>query len=240
MNDAARLWAVVPAAGRGTRMGSELPKQYLAIAGRTILEHTLEALLAEPRIAAAVLVLAPDDAQGTALAAIYGERVRTALGGAERCHSVLNGLDALPARDHDWALVHDAARPCLRLADLSHLIDELLDDPCGGILGVPVKDTLKRCGSDGRIAQTVDRNQLWQALTPQMFRVGALRAALRTALMAGRMVTDEAQAMELAGHLPRMIEGHADNLKITRPEDLAFAELSLRARPIAKGTPTCA
>lgn len=239
MNPVARLWAVVPAAGRGTRMGSDRPKQYLAIAGRTILEHTLEALLAEPRIAAAVLVLAADDASGGALAAAHGARVRTALGGAERCHSVLNGLDALPAQDHDWALVHDAARPCLRLTDLSHLIDELLDDPCGGILGAPVKDTLKRCSSDGRIAGTVDRHQLWQALTPQMFRVGALRAALRAALTAGCLVTDEAQAMELAGYLPRMVEGHADNLKITRPEDLPFAELYLRARPVAKGTSTC-
>ncbi|NBQ89543.1 MAG: 2-C-methyl-D-erythritol 4-phosphate cytidylyltransferase, partial [Betaproteobacteria bacterium] len=146
-----------------------------------------------------------------------------------------NGLDALPAADTDWALVHDAARPCLRPADLARLIDQLAADPVGGILGVPVRDTLKRCGADGAIDETVDRASLWHALTPQMFRVGLLRAALREALAAGRLVTDEAQAVELAGHTPRMVEGHGDNLKITRPEDLPLAEWYLRALASAEG-----
>lgn len=229
MSNNTRFWAVVPAGGRGARMGSELPKQYLQLAGKTILEHTLSRLLAESRILGIRVSLAPGDEIGRAIVAAQASRVAFADGGAERCHSVLNGLDALPAGDHDWVLVHDAARPCLRAGDLSRMLDELAHEPVGGILGVPVRDTLKRCNASGEIEQTVDRNSLWHALTPQMFRVGLLRAALRDALAAGRLVTDEAQAIELAGHLPRMVEGHADNIKITRPEDLPLAELYLRA-----------
>jgi len=149
---------------------------------------------------------------------------------------VLNGLEALPAADEDWALVHDAARPCLRPADLAKLIDQLYAHPVGGILGVPVRDTLKRCAVTGEIEQTVDRASLWHALTPQMFRVGLLRAALREALAAGRLVTDEAQAIELAGHTPVMVEGHSDNLKITRPEDLPLAAWYLQALASGQGT----
>ena len=231
----ARIWAVVPAGGRGARMGAEMPKQYLQLAGATILEHTLRRLLDEPRVHGVVVALAPGDARGEAICAPLGPRVQIAPGGAERCHSVLNGLGALPAVDADWALVHDAARPCLRPADLARLLDTLADDPVGGILGVPVRDTLKRCAADGSIAATVDRASLWHALTPQMFRVGLLRAALRDALAAGRLVTDEAQAIELAGHTPRMVEGHGDNLKITRPEDLPLAAWYLRALAGAEG-----
>lgn len=223
------MWAVVPAGGRGARMGSELPKQYLQLAGASILEHTLQRLLGEPRILGIVVALAAGDDLGRTIVAPHAPRVQVAAGGAERCHSVLNGLDALPAADEDWALVHDAARPCLRPMDLARLIDQLAADPVGGILGVPVRDTLKRCGAGGAIDATVDRASLWHALTPQMFRVGLLRAALREALAAGRLVTDEAQAVELAGHTPRMVEGHGDNLKITRPEDLPLAEWYLRA-----------
>lgn len=226
-----RHWAVVPAAGKGTRMGVDRPKQYLELAGRSVLEHTLGRLLAEPRIAGIVVPLAADDDYGRALVARCGARVTTTIGGAERCHSVLNGLDALPgAADDDWVLVHDAARPCLRQADLAALIDTLAADACGGILAVPVRDTLKRCRTDGRIEHTVDRERLWHALTPQMFRVRVLRDALRAALAAHRLVTDEAQAIELAGCVPRVVEGHADNIKITRPEDLPLADHYLRTQ----------
>lgn len=236
MTVSGRLWAVVPAAGRGARMGSEIPKQSLTLAGRTILEHTLERLLAEPRITAVVLALAEGDAQGRNIAAACGDRVRVTTGGAERCHSVLNGLEALAAADEDWVLVHDAARPCLRAADLVSLIETLIRTAgCGGLLGVPVKDTLKRVAANGQIESTVDRSSLWHALTPQMFRVGHLRTALRDALAAGRLVTDEAQAMELAGFVPMMVEGHADNLKITRPEDLPLAAHYLRAVAASQG-----
>ena len=241
MTGAPRIWAVVPAAGRGARMGSEVPKQYLELAGRTILEHTLSRLLEEPRIAAVVVALASGDAQGEAIAAACGPRVRTTQGGAERCHSVLNGITSLGALDADWVLVHDAARPCLRSADLARLIDELVaGSACGGILGVPVKDTLKRCNAEGEIDTTVDRSSLWHALTPQMFRAGVLRNALEVALAAGRIVTDEAQAIELRGLVPRMVEGHADNLKITRPEDLPLAEHYLRALSRPDGGDSCA
>jgi 2-C-methyl-D-erythritol 4-phosphate cytidylyltransferase len=227
--DRARLWAVVPAAGKGSRMGADRPKQYLELAGRTVLEHTLRRLLAEPRIAGIVVPFAPDDTEGPRIVAGLGARVVPTLGGAERCHSVLNGLDALPdAADDDWALVHDAARPCLRPGDLAKLIEQLSTNPCGGILAVPVRDTLKRCAPDGAIEHTVDRNQLWHALTPQMFRLSVLRDALRAALAAQRLVTDEAQAVELAGFVPRVVEGHADNIKITRPEDLPLADYYLR------------
>jgi 2-C-methyl-D-erythritol 4-phosphate cytidylyltransferase len=227
-----RLWAVVPAAGKGSRMGADRPKQYLELAGRTVLEHTLRRLLAEPRIAAIVVALAAEDADGPRVIASLGPRVRATSGGAERCHSVLNGLDALPeAAADDWVLVHDAARPCLRQADLAKLIDDLSGGDCGGILAVPVRDTLKRCAADGSIEHTVDRASLWHALTPQMFRLGILREALRAALAAGRLVTDEAQAVELAGRVPRVVEGHADNIKITRPEDLPLAEHYLKTQP---------
>ena len=229
--DGPRHWAVVPAAGKGARMGADRPKQYLELAGRTVLEHTLARLLAEPRIAGIVVALAVDDAYARSLLAGLGPRVHATVGGAERCHSVLNGLDALPeAAAADWVLVHAAARPCLRADDLGRLIAELASDPCGGILAVPVRDTLKRCAADGRIEHTVDRERLWHALTPQMFRVGILREALRAALAAARIVTDEAQAIELAGHVPRVVEGHADNIKITRPEDLPLAEHYLRTQ----------
>lgn len=241
MSQAARIWAVVPAAGRGARMGGDVPKQYLELAGRTILEHTLRRLLEEPRIEAIVVALAAGDVQGEGIARACGPRVRVTQGGAERCHSVLNGITALGACDEDWALVHDAARPCLRPDDLARLIDELVGgSACGGILGVPVKDTLKRCSTIGSIEATVDRSSLWHALTPQMFRAGVLRGALEAALAAGTLVTDEAQAIERQGLVPRMVEGHADNLKITRPEDLPLAELYLRALAGAAGDGACA
>jgi 2-C-methyl-D-erythritol 4-phosphate cytidylyltransferase len=150
-------------------------------------------------------------------------------GGAERCHSVLNALDDLAreADPADWVLVHDAARPCLRRADLDRLITELKDDPVGGILAVPVRDTMKGADGDGRIRSTLDRAALWHAYTPQMFRLGPLRDALRDAIACGDLVTDDASAMERAGFAPRLIEGHADNIKITRAEDLPLARFYL-------------
>jgi 2-C-methyl-D-erythritol 4-phosphate cytidylyltransferase len=154
-----------------------------------------------------------------------GVEVRTVPGGAERCHSVLNALELLAghAAADDWVLVHDAARPCLRPADLACLLDTLAEDPVGGLLAVPVRDTMKRADIGDRVETTVDRNGLWHALTPQMFRLQALREALGKAIAAGVLVTDEAAAMEWAGHRPRLVAGAGDNLKITRPEDLPLA-----------------
>ncbi|HCB14804.1 MAG TPA: 2-C-methyl-D-erythritol 4-phosphate cytidylyltransferase, partial [Gammaproteobacteria bacterium] len=158
--------------------------------------------------------------------------LRIVTGGAERCHSVLNGLDALSEYAHpgDWVLVHDAARPCLTVSDLDRLLAELASDPVGGLLAIPVRDTLKQANASQRVTVTVDRSQLWHALTPQMFRLGVLRNALQVVMKSGLLVTDEATAMEVAGFAPRLIEGRADNLKITRPEDLALAEFYLTRR----------
>jgi 2-C-methyl-D-erythritol 4-phosphate cytidylyltransferase len=224
------FWAVVPAAGQGARMGAALPKQYLALAGRTVLEHTLARLATEPRIQTIVVAVAPDDAQWETLGHAFATPVHAVPGGAERCHSVLNALEYLVSEAHpdDWVLVHDAARPCLRATDLTGLMDSLSDHPVGGLLGLPVSDTLKRCRENGEVIETVDRGGLWRALTPQMFRLGMLRDALRDALAAGVLVTDEAGAMERAGLAPRIVHGHADNIKITHPQDLALAALYLR------------
>ena len=225
-----RYWAVVPAGGVGRRMGAALPKQYLPLAGFSVIVHALHTLLQHPRISGAVVVIGAGD--------IWWERIRLApekpllqaTGGEERCHSVLNGLQALAAwaAPDDWVLVHDAARPCLLVADLDRLMTTLQDDPVGGLLAVPVRDTLKRADPEGRVCATVDRADLWHALTPQMFRFNLLRDALQDALARNLLVTDDAAAMEAAGWAPRLVEGRADNIKITRPEDLALAEFYLR------------
>jgi 2-C-methyl-D-erythritol 4-phosphate cytidylyltransferase len=228
---------VIPAAGSGSRMAADRPKQYLPLAGRTVLEHSLDALLSNDQIAGGVLALAPDDVQWQTLAFASTKPLWRAAGGRERSHSVLNALDLLGrhADAADWVLVHDAARPCLRQADLEALIQQCRPHPVGGLLAVPVKDTLKRARDPGPagalvVEATVDRSRLWQAQTPQMFRLGSLRAALAGALAAGVTVTDEASAMEWAGHAPLLVAGHADNLKLTTPDDLRLAEAILRAR----------
>lgn len=227
---AVRVWAVVPAAGVGRRMGSAIPKQYLPLAGRCVLAWALAPLLAHARIEAVVVAVGRDDAWWGGLAWPDGRGPERTDGGAERCHSVHNGLVALAARAarEDWVLVHDAARPCLRAAELDHLLDSLGDDPVGGLLAVPVHDTLKRADAAGRVEATLDRRQLWHAQTPQMFRYGVLREALETLFARGELVTDEAGAIEALGLRPRLVEGRTDNLKITRPEDLALAEFFLR------------
>ncbi len=226
-----RFWALIPAAGVGRRMGSDIPKQYLPLGGKTVLEHTLDALSQHAAISGIVLVLgAGDEYAGPILDAELPKPVFRAGGGTERCDSVLNGLRILAEHAHaqDWVLVHDAARPCLRHGDLDRLISALEGHEVGGLLGVPVRDTMKRAGTGNQVVQTVDREGLWHALTPQMFRLGALRDALQTAQSQGHHVTDDASAMELAGHSPLLVEGHGDNIKITRPEDLALAEFYLR------------
>lgn len=230
-NPQPRYWVIIPAAGKGTRMQAELPKQYLQLLGRTVLEHTLSCFAQHPKIAGVMLALAPDDLQWPTLR-IESAFIRTTVGGLERCHSVLNALIALApdAAAHDWVLVHDAARPCLRQTDIDRMIETLHDGRDGAILATPVRDTLKRCSAAGAIEQTIDRTGLWHALTPQMFRYASLRGALETAVARGVLVTDEAQAIELTGAALRVVEGHADNIKITRPEDLVLAELYLRAQ----------
>jgi 2-C-methyl-D-erythritol 4-phosphate cytidylyltransferase len=229
-----KYWAVVPAAGSGRRMAAGVPKQYLPLQGSTVLEHALNALFACETIEGVVLALSAEDAYWTEIAPRYaGKNLACVAGGDERCHSVLNAVHHLRgfADTHDWVLVHDAARPCVRVDDVTALIETLADDACGGLLGVPVADTMKQLGTDGRVAGTVDRESLWHAQTPQMFRLGLLQEALAQALAQGRLVTDEAAAMEMAGHRPCMVRGHADNIKITVPSDLALAEFYLQGRP---------
>ena len=219
------FWVVIPAAGIGSRMHADRPKQYLQLAGRTILEHTLDCFLDHPRLKGLVLSLAADDPFWPALPCATDPRIQRVEGGAERADSVLAGLlrlVELGAQEGDWVLVHDAARPNLARSDLDRLLAELADDPVGGLLAVPARDTLKRIGADGRVAETVDRSLIWQAYTPQMFRFAALHRALADALVAGVAVTDEASALEWAGQAPKLVEGRADNLKITRPEDLEW------------------
>ena len=234
MSSGPRFWAVVPAAGRGVRMGSEMPKQYLPLAGRTVIEHTLECLLAQARITAVTVAVANEDTCiRRCLARAWSKPVKLVRGGAQRAHSVLNALDSLHAELHvdDWVLVHDAVRPCLHAEDLDKLMRTLERDAVGGILAAPLADTVKQVAEDGTIQSTPDRQKLWRAFTPQMFRFGLLRNALQTALDAGRVPTDEAAAMETAhpGQV-RVVEGRSDNIKITRPADVVLAEAILGAR----------
>jgi 2-C-methyl-D-erythritol 4-phosphate cytidylyltransferase len=228
-----RLFAIVPAAGVGRRMGGEVPKQYLALGGQSVLEHTLARIAGQPGIVRVIVPVAAHDVRFATLT--LPPTCVAVTGGAERCHSVLAGLDALAgeAADDDWVLVHDAARPCVRGADIARMVAELESNAVGGILAVPVRDTLKRCAADGRIEATVSRDGLWQAQTPQMFRFRLLREAIEAALAGGELVTDEAQAVERAGHVPRVVAGHGDNLKITQPEDLDLAARILAAQAAA-------
>jgi 2-C-methyl-D-erythritol 4-phosphate cytidylyltransferase len=218
--------ALVPAAGSGARMGGTLPKQYLPLAGKPMIYHALKALCDHAGIATVFVVLAPDDTHFRLYDwTQFGERLQPLFcGGATRAQSVLNGLMAAELEPDNWVLVHDAARPCLRDAALARLIAEVRDDEVGGILAVPVADTLKRADSSGRIARTEDRAGLWQAQTPQMFRTGLLLKAL----MSAQNVTDEASAVEALGLHPKLIEGDAANFKVTYAPDVHLAELLLR------------
>lgn len=229
------LWCVVPAAGVGKRFGSALPKQYLPLLDQTVCEHTLERLLQLREIRRIVVSLSAEDTQFKQLKIATEPRIHTTLGGAERCHSVLNGLKALQpdARDSDWVLVHDVARPCLRPDDVRKLLQQVeVAGAIGGILANPVRDTMKRSNAQNRILETVCRNQLWHALTPQLFRLGQLRDGLESALAENALVTDEASALERAGHQPLLVEGHPDNIKITHPQDLPLAALFIQQQRV--------
>ncbi|MCQ4166728.1 2-C-methyl-D-erythritol 4-phosphate cytidylyltransferase [Tahibacter harae] len=222
-------WCVVPAAGRGSRFGSKVPKQYLRLGDKPMLLHTLERLAAHPYVAGLMLVVAADDtswAQG--LFEVLGKPLLRATGGAERADSVLAGLRALPAsvEAEDFVLVHDAARPCLRSADVSRLIEQAAPAG-GGLLAAPLRDTLKLAGADGRVAATESREARWRALTPQLFRRGELETALAAAVADGVSVSDEAMAMERSGFAPLLVEGAEDNIKVTTAADLALAEYLL-------------
>ena len=237
---ARRLWAIVPAAGRGERFASSaspgIPKQYTPLLGRSVLEWSLRALLAEPRIQGIVVVLAAGDAHwGEIARSLDSPKLLTTIGGAHRQDSVMNGLEYLAptAQADDWILVHDAARPCLRAGDLSALCDALENNPrsaaaeIGGVvLAAPIVDTIKRELPHG--LETVDRTGLWRALTPQVFAYAALRKALNDAAADKLAVTDEAQAMERMGIRAALVPGSPFNIKVTRAEDLEVAAAILK------------
>ena len=225
-----RHFAIVPAAGSGSRFGAEKPKQYLSLLGRPLIYHTLAALVACPDIDRVWVVLSPDDPYWHQYDwSDLGAKLETVrCGGATRADSVSNGLQAaaMVAAQDDWVLVHDAARPCLSAEMLAALFHQLADDPVGGILAVPVADTLKRADVEQRVASTEPRDGLWQAQTPQMFRYGRLCEALEQC----REVTDEAGAVEALGLKPKLVRGDATNLKVTYPADLVLAAMILRGR----------
>jgi 2-C-methyl-D-erythritol 4-phosphate cytidylyltransferase len=212
-------------------MGAPTPKQYLPLAGRALAEHTLEVLLGVAGIEEIVVAIAAEDTHWPGLNPGIRARVLTATGGATRAQSVLNalgGFSRLPG-DDDWVLVHDMARPCVRSADIERLIAALANDAVGGLLALPVVDTLKRADVQRRVQATVERERLWRAQTPQMFRFGLLRRALLAAREAGVEATDEAMAVERLGYRPLLVEGGEHNVKVTVPADLALAEFHLGA-----------
>ncbi len=219
-----KYWAVVPAAGVGKRMNADRPKQYLPLLDKTVIEHTLMRLLKADVFSAVAVSISEEDPYWPELDIASNEKVITAAGGKERADSVLSALKAIRtlASDDDWVLVHDAARPCITTIDIIHLINSLKTDDVGGILALSSHDTLKNVQGDF-IVETLDRRHIWRALTPQMFRYGLLKSALEAA-EGNPAITDEASALELKGLQPKIVEGRPDNIKITRPEDLALAQ----------------
>ncbi len=222
--------AVVPAAGIGSRMQADRPKQYLTIGSQTILEHTLLKLAAHPAISRVVVALSPDDQYFNQLPLQNAPWLTIVDGGASRAESVNNALAELA--DNEWALVHDAARPCVSSIDISRLIERTdAKQFSGGILATPVRDTMKRACAENAypvVLRTEERDNLWHALTPQLFRAGKLRTALAAALAAGAVVTDEASAMEFAGYTVELLDSDPANIKITRPADLPLAQFYLQ------------
>ena len=228
------IWAVLPAAGIGRRMGSSIPKQYLSIDGAPLILHSLRRLSAVKKIEKIVVVIHPEDSRWAELEKSikeeFGNRIITVMGGGERYQSVLNGLTALTefAGKDDWVLVHDAVRPCVRTSDIENLIQKVSLHSIGGLLGSPVDNTLKRVDKELTMIETVDRESYWNALTPQMFRFALLKESIQTVVVSGEQVTDEAAAMEVAGFKPIMIAGSKDNIKITVESDLLLASQILK------------
>jgi len=232
------IWAIVPAAGIGKRMQSDIPKQYLPLDGRPVLEHTINVLLQNNNITGLVIALQPDDEYFSELNIKSDKPVLRAAGGKERVDSVLNAINELFQYKQfddnvDWLMVHDAVRACLRQQDINKLVAEVGNDTNGGLLALPVRDTMKRqnaASSVITVAKTVERENLWHALTPQYFPAKSLKKALEKAQQGRVTVTDESSAMEFAGFSPRLVEGHEDNIKITRPDDLRLASLYIQAQ----------
>jgi 2-C-methyl-D-erythritol 4-phosphate cytidylyltransferase len=222
-------WVVVPAAGVGNRFGGDRPKQYQQLLGKPVIEHTLERLL-ELKDAQIVVAVSPADTQWPQLSVFQSPRIQTTVGGDERADSVRLALESLQgkAEQNDWVLVHDVARPCVRVQDIKNLLAQLANHKVGGVLATPVSDTLKRVLNQPDIDSTEDRSQLWAAQTPQMFRYGLLLESLQAAVKQQRQPTDESAAIEQLGYKPCVVEGSRDNIKITRLEDMAIAEAIMK------------
>jgi len=233
MSTAPSFWFVIPAAGSGSRMQTSIPKQYLSLLDKTILDHTLSRLVSVPDVAGIVLALSDGDQYFAQSEYFHHPKINCVVGGKERCDSVLSALKFLQHKltGQDWVLVHDAARPCVSLESIALLKVELTDHPVGGILATPVTDTLKQANADLSIIETIDRSLLWQAQTPQMFRYGVLISALKKVINECN-ITDEASAIELAGLSAKIVKGRSDNIKITLPADLDLAEFILRKQQL--------
>ena len=232
------IWAIVPAAGIGKRMQSDIPKQYMSLNGHPVIEHTINALLQNQNISGLVIALRSDDVYWDKVNITSQKPLLRITGGKERADSVLNAINALFNNeqfnaDLDWVMVHDAVRPCLRQSDINKLVTEV-DDANGGLLALPVRDTIKRQNSNNAafvtVNETVDRENLWHALTPQYFPALKLKNALEQAQQNNLLITDESSAMEFAGFSPRLVTGNEDNIKITRPDDLRLASLFLQSQ----------
>ena len=226
------IWAIIPAAGSGSRSGSDIPKQYRPLMGKPMIEHVLDVLAQHPDIDGFMLALAPDDERWQGIEMWRNKPLRTCTGGMRRSDSVLAGIAALSddLSNDSWALVHDAARPCLRLEDLNRLIEAACMHPVGGLLAGRMKDTVKRGDADNQVEGTLDRSALWRAYTPQLFPARSLQRALQHAHQENADITDESSAMERLGLSPLLVPGADDNIKVTGPEDFALAEAILTAR----------
>lgn len=220
-----KINVVIPSAGIGSRMQSDIPKQYLKLGQQMVIEHTIHQFLTHPVVNKVIVVVSENDSIFSHLSIHSHPSILITTGGVERAHSVLNGLALV---DSEWVLIHDAARPCITHADIDQLVELANHFMDGGILATPVKDTMKRSNQDGVISQTVERAMLWHAMTPQFFQTQQIVDALSNALEQGLSITDEASAMEYAGYAPKLVAGRADNIKITVPEDLAFAQFILQ------------
>ncbi len=231
----AQIHVLIPAAGRGTRYGGAIMKQYLPVCGKAVLAHTISLFQFHPMITGITVILAEDDQWFESSVGNLAASVETVVGGETRAQSVRNGLQHVLDNhpEADWVLVHDAARPCLSPVSLDRLLDQGLQSPDGAILAMPIGDTLKRIGDDQEITATVDRKGLWAAQTPQLFPTKALADAIDAAHRAGRALTDEASAMEFVGIKPKLVMSSVANIKITHPTDLAIAEALLGRKQIS-------
>lgn len=226
----AQVLAIVPAAGVGNRMEADRPKQYLPLAGRTVIEHTLHKLAAVPEVSGIIVALDVDDGYWPELNITLSRPLSMVAGGKERVDSVFNAVKSVinVLDDDDWLLVHDAARPCVQVDDIRKLLGQIASHPCGGLLATPVSDTIKQANAAQGVEKTIDRSRLWHALTPQCFRASILHQALEQGIRDSAKITDESSAIEAMNLTPLLVQGRADNLKITRPEDLALAEFYLQ------------